>query len=428
MGARQVGKTYAITRFGNENFNAVHTFNFEERPNLRAIFEYDLEIERIIKELSFLSEKKIDPINDLIFFDEIQACPRALTALKYFREKMPKLAVCSAGSMLGVTLSEESFPVGQVEFTYLRPIDFEEFLLGCNLTKQHQALQAIIKGEIRAELVHEQLWRALKDYYVVGGLPKAVLQYAENIKSDQTAFYQVRKVQSDILSSYLADFSKHAGKINAVLIRSVFENIPIQISIAIDESVGRYKFNQVTPAVRGYSKLKGPIDWLVNCALVNKTKIAKRNEYPLESFCEENIFKLYLFDIGILGCMFDLPASVIVNEDYGIAKGYFAENYVCQALASSSFEKRKFYSWAEGKSELEFIESISGTLVPVEAKAGKRLRAKSLASFNNRYHPELSVKISARPLQYLAEQKLLHVPLYCAGHLAELCEGVLGRG
>lgn len=420
MGARQVGKTYSIKEFGSRNFRAMHVFNFEENPNIKKVFESDLKIDRILRELSFIAKSEINVEQDIIFFDEIQACPLALTSLKYFSENIPSLAVCAAGSLLGVTLSEQSFPVGQVEFLHMKPLDFEEFLSGCGLSHESEAFQALIADDIRAELVHDTMWSALKEYYVVGGLPKVVMRYAENLAKNQFVFDGIREIQGNILASYLSDFSKHAGKVNANHIRSVFESIPLQNARAIDNSVGRFRFNEVSTSIKGYSRLKGPIDWLVNCGLVYKVKIANRSEIPLEAFSEENIFKLYLFDIGILGCILDIPVTSIVSEDYGMTKGYFAETYVCQALASSSFQSTKLYSWAEARSEIEFVKVLEASLVPVEVKAGNRLQAKSLATYQKKYSPSLSVKISASHLNYSLERRILNLPLYLSGHLGQI--------
>ncbi len=420
VGARQVGKTYAIKEFGASEFRAVHVFNFEENPKLSLIFNQDLKTTRILRELSFFTSSEIDPNSDLIFFDEIQACPKAITALKYLRENSPNLAVCAAGSLLGVSISEESFPVGQVQFYYMQPLDFEEFLSGTKQERELMGLRSIVNGEIRSEIPHDTLWSAMLDYFVIGGMPKVVKQYSDNLAQQRAPFTKIRELQRDIITSYRSDFSKHAGKVNAHYIRSVFDNVPLQNARAIDASVGRFRFNEVSDNLRGYSRLKGPIDWLVNAGLLNKVKIANRSEVPLEAFCSENIFKLYLFDVGILGCALDLSERTIVADDYGISKGYFAESFVCQELSSSAPYRKNLYSWSEGQSELEFLKVVDNSIIPIEVKAGRRLQAKSLTSFRKRYSPPISVKLSKMHLHYDDKNKILLVPLYLAGLLDQL--------
>jgi predicted AAA+ superfamily ATPase len=183
----------------------------------------------------------------------------------------------------------------------------------------------------------------------------------------------------------------------------------------------------VSDNLRGYSRLKGPIDWLINAGLLNKVKIANRSATPIEAFCSENIFKLYLFDVGILGCALDLSEKTIVADDYGISKGYFAESFVCQALSSSAPHRKNLYAWSEGQSEVEFLKVVDNSIIPIEVKAGRKLQAKSLASFRKRYAPPLSVKLSKMHLHYDDTNKLLHVPLYLAGFLDQLIPNELHK-
>ena len=223
-GARQVGKTYLVHQFGTSHFENLHAFNFEMTPNLKEIFSGSLEANYIINQLELRINKKITS-RDLIFFDEIQDCPQALTALKYFAEQLPQQPIISAGSLLGITLPESSYPVGKVEYLWMGPFSFEEFLLGINDSK---GINILGEAETKLEMSlssHEHLWCQLKQYYVTGGLPKPIKALSTDINNLPEAFTQVREVQNSLLRDYISDFSKYIQRQNAAHIRAIFENI-----------------------------------------------------------------------------------------------------------------------------------------------------------------------------------------------------------
>lgn len=259
-GVRQVGKTHTLLEFG-KRFNKCHYFNFEEDPTLKEFFETDLKPERILQDLSVYKGTSIDAMNDFIFFDEIQECSKALTSLKYFNEQTPEIAVCSAGSLLGVYLNRGSFPVGKVDLLNLRPLSFEEFLLALGEDKLVLAMKGFVKGSFPAAY-HVKLWDFLKHYFVVGGLPEAVVTYVKNRSDYVTAFNEVRKIQKNIFNEYLADMSKHSGKVNAMHLDRILEAVPEQLSKEQDSSTKRFRFRGVVPNVKEYTRLAGAIDWL----------------------------------------------------------------------------------------------------------------------------------------------------------------------
>lgn len=413
-GARQVGKTFIVTEFGKTHFEKCHVFNFEENKEIRTIFEKNLDPKRIIEELSYVRQTPITISKDLVFFDEIQDCPKALTSLKYFCEKMPALAVIAAGSLLGIKLSDDSFPVGKVEFLHLYPMNFREFL-GAN--DSPMLVDAIDRASIDnpiPEMAHRQLWQELLNYYVTGGMPQAVSTYMTHKSDKMTAFAEVRKVQKFLIDSYSKDFAKHSGKTNSIHIVSVFENVPTQLSAQVDASTKRYHFNHVIPGKRSFSQLQGPIDWLENAGLVIKVRVCNRAEIPLKAFCKSNLFKLFIFDIGLLGAMLNLPIKSIQEQDFGITKGYLAENFVAQELLAGGDDE--LYSWAERNSEIEFMTVINGAIIPVEVKAGHRTQAKSLNQFMLKYAPQMAFKLSANP--FSKSGRVLNLPLYLAGNIA----------
>lgn len=413
-GARQVGKSFLLKQFGQKEFKKFHLFDFEKSTKeLLPIFNSDLSANKLINELSLYVGQQIDEKQDLLIFDEIQNCPRALTSLKYFCEEKPNLAICAAGSLLGISLSDSSFPVGKVEYLDLYPLNFEEFLMSLNNSLLLKSFHEGCQTGLLPHIAHTKLWDTLKYYYVVGGMPKAVSLYLENQALPLEALTKVREMQKAILSAYYSDFSKHAGKVNAMHISRVFENIPEQLSQNIDNSVQKFRFKDVIPNKRTYADLDGPIDWLVKAGLVYKVKICNHAEVPLKAFCKQNLFKLFFFDIGLLGAMLDLSPQSLILQDYGITKGFFAENFVAQELTFSG--EQTLYSWTERNSEIEFILDINGVIIPVEVKSGIRTKAQSLKQYFFKYNPQQAIQISAKPLNL--KGKIKNYPLY----LAPLC-------
>lgn len=412
-GARQVGKTFVVTEFGRAHFQKCHIFNFEENKDIRTIFEKNLNPKGIIDELSFVRQTPINIQKDLIFFDEIQECPRALTSLKYFCEDMPELSLISAGSLLGIKLSDDSFPVGKVEFLHLYPMNFREFLVAGDGPMLVDAYDRASMDNPIPFIAHQQLWRELLNYYVTGGMPQAVATYMAHKSDKMTAFTEVRNVQKFLVDSYSRDFAKHSGKINSIHIVSVFENIPMQLSAQVDASTKRYHFNHVIPGKRSFAQLQGPIDWLENAGLVIKVHVCNRAEVPLRAFCKNNLFKLFVFDIGLLGAMLSLPVKSILEQDFGITKGYLAESFVAQEFLACGHDE--LYSWAERNSEIEFLTVMGEAIVPVEVKAGHRTQAKSLHQFLIKYSPQTAIKLSANP--FSRSGRIVNLPLYLAGKI-----------
>ena len=416
QGARQVGKTYILKQFGKTEYPVFHIFNFEQDEKLIRIFDEDLNASRIIKDLSLYSGKKIDIKNDLVFFDEIQMCPKALTSLKYFCEDLPQLHLCCAGSLLGTALADESFPVGKVEFLPMFPMTFTEFLEAVNDEMSLDVLKDLQHSENQSQTSHDRIWERLKTYYLTGGMPKVVKSFGDLCDENMAAaIMTARAVQKNLIDAYYKDFAKHSGKVNAMHIASVLENVPIQLSKNINDSVKRYRFKGVVPGKKAFTDLQGPINWLEKAGLIIKVKICNRAEIPLESFCKYNLFKLYMFDIGILGAMLEIPETSLLLQNYGIIRGYFAENFVAQELRASG--SAKLHSWQSRNSEIEFLKQQNSRIVPIEVKSGVRTQAKSLAQYIKTYTPEIAIKLSGKPLNLKGGSVLKNLPLYMAGML-----------
>jgi len=295
----------------------------------------------------------------------------------------------------------------------MHPMSFGEFLLANSDQMLISAYENAVCDAPIAEMAHHRLWQELLNYYVVGGMPQAVKTYIDNKHDRVYAFSEVRRIQKALVDSFNKDFAKHSGKNNAVHIVSVFENIPMQLSAVVDDSTKRYRFNNVIPGRRSFSQLQGPIDWLINAGLVLKIHICNRAEIPLKAFCKNNLFKLFIFDIGLLGAMLELPVASILEQNYGTTKGYLAENFVAQEFTFVG--NNELCSWVERNSEIEFLKYFDKEIVPIEVKAGIHTQAKSLKQFILKYSPNKAFRLSAK--QYHKSGTIIDLPLYLAGKI-----------
>ena len=413
-GARQVGKSYILSEFGRKEFSELHVFDFEkDGKQLISLFEETLNPQKLIENLALFCEKPIKT-TDLVIFDEIQNCPRALTSLKYFCEEMPQQPVCAAGSLLGVAVMESAYPVGKVTHLDIFPMTFEEFLLNSGEKMLFDAYIFSWEEKRVSSVLHSRLWEKLKEYYVTGGMPEAVAAFFGYEDQKMEGMQAARQVQRELVISFMQDFAKHSGAVNAAHIAAVFEDVPRQLSGNIDCSVKRYRFKDVIKSIQRFAQLEGPVSWLEKAALIHKVPVCVRAEIPFETFTKDNIFKLFLCDIGLLGSMLELTPGTLLNQDFGLTKGFFVENFVaCEWKAA---RKESLYSWMERNSEIEFLLSSDDEVVPVEVKSGLRTRSQSLRQFRKKYNPDHVIKISAKPLS-IEDNGQINVPLYYAGRV-----------
>lgn len=412
-GARQVGKTYILKQFADEHFSQCFYINFEKQPEFEEIFEKNLDPHRIVTELELAFKQKINIAEDLLIFDEIQACPKALTSLKYFCEELPALAVCSAGSLLGIHLNPVSFPVGKVDWLDMYPMSFKEFLMGVEEAQLVSLLNATQKNTRIPVIAHQQLWEQLKIYFIVGGLPAVVSTYNANKENLFDALNLVRETQEDLIKDYYSDMAKHSGKVNAMHIDRVWRAVPEQLAKTQNSSANKFKFKGIISGIDRYQRLVNVIDWLLNTGLLIKVSIVDTCQQPLKAFAKQSSFKLFMFDVGLLGAMSGLAPEAILKYDYGTYKGYFAENYVCQELTHS--DSKPLYNWQEKSAEVEFLKEVHGEIIPIEVKSGFSTHAKSLKIFADKYHPPLRIILSANQKSINDKANVYHLPLYLAG-------------
>ena len=386
-GARQVGKSYLIERcFGAEHFRKVIKLDFLTNPDLANIFSASLKPQDVLTAIQVTLGIEIDPKQDLIFFDEIGECQKALDCLKFIAEDCPGWFVCSSGSNMGLI---DSFPVGKVEILELFPMCFEEFLMASGNTMLLQCYRDMS----RLQVVHDKVWQLMLDYYFVGGMPEAVnAWYNTENKGVIEKSGKVSAIHRDLVAGYQKDFGKYSGKVNAQQIETVFSNIPSQLAKNIDGSVKRYRFGGIIEKKKGYKDLNGPIEWLEKTRLISKCyPITTEPASPLMAYKKESLFKLFFFDVGLLGHMLGLSYTEHQVQNFSY-KGYLAENFVQNELRVIGYYPT--YSWNVKESEVEFLfKTGAGEIIPIEVKSGKRTKAKSLQSYINRYNPVKTLKL-----------------------------------
>ena len=416
-GVRQCGKTTSLHTFGRQQFERYHYFNFEKQETLHAIFKGNLEPVQLIEELNFHTDTAIDINNDLVIFDEIQACPRALTSLKYFNEEMPKLALIAAGSLLGIHLNDSSFPVGMVDLLYMYPMSFQEFLVAIDEQRSADSIRKACETKRLGETIHNHIWRLLKHYFITGGLPEVVKEYVKHKDVLVDAMHAVRAKQNALIKNYYADIAKHSGKLNAMHIDRLWHAVPGQLAKVQDRSTAKFQFKGILPTASRYSRLANVIDWLKAAHHIIHVPIVDHIEIPLSAYTKENRFKLFMFDCGILGAMAGISPKTILDYNYGTYKGYFAENFVMQELICSGIGN--IYNWQEGRAEVEFVHDFNGEIIPIEVKAGSITQAKSLAVYHQKYKPRQRIILSARNIQLQQNDELLMLPIYMAALLEQ---------
>lgn len=401
-GVRQSGKTYTLNQFGKENYEDVAYFNFEGNQSLAQRFEQDLDPKRIIMELGVFIGKKIKEQSTLIFFDEIQFCNNALTALKYFHEQAPQYHIVCAGSLLGIALSKPlSFPVGKVDFLTLRPMCFYEFLLA---NDEEMLLEYIDKLDIQnpiPQIFTDKLVTFYKTYLVTGGMPEVVAKW---IESKDIA--EVERIQDMILNSYELDFAKHAPATDFPKLSLIWKSIPDQLA----KENGKFVYGHVKPGARA-KDLEDALQWLISAGMVYKVNKIERPAIPLSAYSDQSYFKLYMSDVGLLWRKSRLPASSIFEESnlHSEFKGAMAENYVLNELVNLHGEVP--YYWKSGNTaEVDFVAQFEEKLLPIEVKASTNVKSRSLGVYRERYKPEISVRTSL--LNFKNDAGLLNVPIY----------------
>lgn len=400
-GTRQVGKTWLMKEFGKIAYKDTVYINFDSNSKMADLFSSDLNIERLIMGLEIYIGRKINPDNSLLIFDEIQEVPRALSSLKYFYEDAPQYNIVCAGSLLGIALhGGTSFPVGKVDFLNLYPLSYREFLMAL-VGKSY--VELLDNGDYDMIKAFKQTYiDALKQYCFVGGMPEAVQSFVLN-----KDFKEVRDIQKRILLAYEQDFSKHAPIEIVPKIRMLWNSIPSQLA----KENKKFIYGLVREGGRA-KEYEAAIMWLCDCGLVYKVSRINTAGIPLKAYEDLKAFKLFVVDVGLLGCMTGLHQSVLLDENtlFVEFKGALTEQYVCQQLSALDELDIYYYTNDRGSCEVDFVIDTGEKIIPVEVKAQTNLKAKSLKTYCERFSPDLAVRTSMS--DYKAEEWLVNLPLY----------------
>lgn len=410
-GARQVGKSFLVESFGRQYFENIVVINFELEPEHKQAFE-NLNPQNICNTLRITTKQLIEPGKTLIFLDEIQDCPKAIQALRYFKEKMPEQHVIGAGSLLELALRKADFrmPVGRVQFYYLYPLSFKEFLSVVNPQSVAELEQATLTKPL-APALHNYFLEQLKLYTLLGGMPEAVSQYLQNEN-----LQKAQATQNSILETYLDDFGHYASYADIKYLTRCFTETPKIVGQQI-------KYNKIDPDVRS-RELKQAIQTLEDVNLLQRIHATKAQGLPLDAATNEKKFKLNFVDIGLVKRSNQLDASVLMSDDIMLVnKGALAEQLVGQELLanSPSYERTKLYFWArdgQGIAEVDYVITSGTNIVPVEVKSGKVGVLRSLKQFMLERSSSVGVRISQQELKQ--EGNILSVPLYMISELPRL--------
>lgn len=406
-GVRQCGKTYVCKQFGEQYFEDVAYFYFEGNKGLASVFDYDFNVDRILDELgNIIRGKEIIPGKTLVIFDEIQACPNAITSLKYFCENKRDLHVVCAGSLLGVAIKRDniSFPVGKIDRLQMYPLSFSEFLRADGDAAIYEGVQKYDIERELPELYTGNLEKALKYYYIVGGMPEVVAKWVETHN-----FEKVEKLQENILQDYSSDFAKHAPKADIPKLGWIWESIPKQLA----KDNNKFVFSHVKAGKRS-SELEDALEWLVDAGLVHKLELVSKPELPLSFCADATFFKLYLSDVGLLRKKSGISPRTIMEDSelYKNFKGSFTENFVLNELIKQNIHP---YFWKSGNTaEVDFVFEYEDKIIPVEAKADIHTRAKSYREYCKKYSPKLGFKFSMKNVgsHEVEGTKTYSIPLY----------------
>lgn len=405
-GARRVGKTWLMKEFGKNYYKSFVYFNFDEEDELKSIFETNRNPQRIIELLSMIAGEKIYPEDTMIIFDEVQECPEALNALKYFKEKANEYHVIAAGSLLGTLLAKpKSYPVGMVNLLDIFPLTFEEFLEATD-APLFAYYEGIHKEQQIEEIFHNRLLESYNNYLIIGRMPECVSSW---LKHKDPA--KIAQIQRELIEVYENDFSKHNGKVNSGRILMVFRSIVTQLA----KSNEKFMYGAVKEGARARD-FEEAIEWLVSAGMLNRIYNVSKLEHPLSAFDKLDQFKLFLFDTGLLKQMAGVDNSAILLKSTYQFKGPLTENYVLQQLRGQFEVMPRYFSSRNG--EIDFVLQYGMDIIPVETKGGEDKSAPTFKKYVADNHPQYAVRFSK--MGYRKDGNITNIPLYLVGKTKEL--------
>ena len=402
QGARQIGKSFAVNHFGETEYDNFLYFNFEKEKSLASLFT-DLSPSAVLPKLSYTKKQQVIPEKTLIIFDEVQACPQALTSLKYFCEEASQYHLIATGSLLGVSVyrGENSFPVGKVQFMNMYPMDFEEFLLANDEAFLIQRIRECYENFTpMEEIFHEKALEFYRQYLFTGGMPKIVEEFSKN-QNQQI----LKMLKSDILESYQNDMGKYNKHSEISKTRLVYNNISSQLA----KENRKFQYKRVKSGGRA-SEFEGAIEWICLAGIAVRVPRLEQVKLPLDSNKSDSDFKFYMSDTGLCCEMQSLFMEDVLYENPLLSDfmGGLTENYVLEQLRSKGLE---LYYWTSGnQAEVDFVTRLGNDIIPIEVKSSVHTRSKSLSAYAQKYNPPYSIRISAKNFGY--ENGIKSLPLY----------------
>lgn len=412
-GARQVGKSHLIEQFGNEYFDSVLTIDFELQPEAILCFQ-SLHPTDIVNALQIQTGHRILPGKTLLFLDEIQVCPRAIHALRYFKEKMPELHVIAAGSLLEFVLKKEEFrmPVGRVHYLYLKPMSFFEFLGAKGAEPLLESLQSATMEHPPPLVTHHAGLLAVREYMSIGGMPEVVDTFVH-----QQDLVECQIIQTSLLKTYRDDFGKYAHSAQYQHLHTLFPRIPGLVA-------QWFKYNKAVPGLDPRT-IRSSLELLSDAGLITSIYATAAAGIPLITHINPKKFKLLFIDVGLLGRTSRISLEALLQDDLMLVnRGVIVEQYVGQELLtlSDSQEPGNLYFWVREKvgssAEVDYVINLEGNIIPIEVKAGGTGRLRSLKIFMEEKKCPVGVHISTNPLGY--RNGILSCPLYMIGELPRL--------
>ncbi|WP_319578757.1 DUF4143 domain-containing protein [uncultured Methanospirillum sp.] len=408
-GVRQCGKTWILKDFGEAEFKDIAYFNFEYDNRLEKIFDGDLNVSRIIKDLAIIRNKSLQPGTTLLILDEIQICPRAITSLKYFCENLPELHIAAAGSLLGVAIAQMgkniSFPVGKVQMIKMYPLNFPEFLLAKDEELLYEYLHNLSPDEDVSAVFTGKLEEAYHEYLITGGMPEVVRSWIH-----ERDIGIVESIQTGILDTYEKDFVKYASVSEFPKLSLIWNAIPAQLA----KDNQKFIFAHVKQGLRARD-LEDSLLWLISAGLIYKVEKIERPYVPVATYGDSTFFKIYFADVGLLRRMSKFPADVIFDTTSLTAdmRGILTENFVLTELIANDFQ-RPFFWKSGGIAEVDYIIQEGVDVIPIEVKSARRTRSRSLVEYRKKFSPCVAVRTSLKDIARHSDEygDILEIPLY----------------
>ncbi|GAB5411673.1 MAG: ATP-binding protein [Chlamydiales bacterium] len=411
-GARQVGKTYVVEKFGKEAFSSFVSVNFEAEPQAIACFD-SLDPEEILMKLQTVTGQEIRPGKTLLFLDEIQSCPKAILALRYFKEKLPALHIIGAGSLLEFALinGKFSFPVGRVQFCYLKPLSFYEYALARGREQHLEVLNHCLPHSPPTKKLHEEMLKLVREYFIIGGMPAAVSHFCQTVSLNE-----VSRIHEILLSTYKADFSKYASETLQNYLKPLFQGIFPLIA-------KHFKYSKIDPHVRS-REIKNALDHLQWAGLFYSVFAASATSIPLSAQIKSTQFKMLFLDTGLCGHALEIDPKLLFDKKIEIFnRGAICEQFVGQELLANSdpLKEKQLFFWQREKrsssAEVDYLYTHESQIYPIEVKAGESGRLRSIKIFMQEKKCPLGIQVSEKPLG--KNDNLLSIPFYLLWKIAD---------